>query len=116
MSDPNGSCAALDRFFDGELSADRADAFRDHLAACERCQRVLHGRMQEHSAIIPALTERARTAERERDALRPVVQAAERLADASRSRAFAQRRSVEQRIGDVNAAVTTLRRARKDGK
>lgn len=40
-------CTELDLFFDGELEADQAAAFRDHLASCERCQRVLHGRMQE---------------------------------------------------------------------
>ena len=40
-------CTELDLFFDGELEADRAAAFRDHLATCERCQRVLLGRMQE---------------------------------------------------------------------
>jgi hypothetical protein len=43
-------CTDLDEFFDGELAADQADAFRDHLATCERCQRVLHGRMQESVA------------------------------------------------------------------
>lgn len=67
-------CADLDEFFDGELTADQADAFRDHLATCERCQRVLHGRMQESvaarvsvprleqvapPAVAPAATERA---------------------------------------------------------
>ena len=49
-------CADLDEFFDGELAADQADAFRDHLATCERCQRVLHGRMQESVAVrVPAV-------------------------------------------------------------
>jgi Putative zinc-finger len=43
-------CTDLDIFFDGELDADQAAAFRDHLATCERCQRVLHGRMQEEVA------------------------------------------------------------------
>lgn len=43
-------CTDLDVFFDGELDADQAAAFRDHLATCERCQRVLHGRMQEEIA------------------------------------------------------------------
>lgn len=43
-------CADLDEFFDGELAADQADVFREHLATCERCQRVLHGRMQENVA------------------------------------------------------------------
>lgn len=40
-------CADLDEFFDGELAADQAARFCDHLATCERCQDVLHGRMQE---------------------------------------------------------------------
>jgi hypothetical protein len=44
-------CADLDEFFDGELAADQADAFRDHLADCERCQRVLDGRMQESIVV-----------------------------------------------------------------
>jgi len=40
-------CTELDLFFDGELDTAPAAAFRDHLASCERCQRVLLGRMQE---------------------------------------------------------------------
>lgn len=44
-------CADLDEFFDGELAADRADAFRIHLPSCERCQGVLLGRMQESMAV-----------------------------------------------------------------
>jgi hypothetical protein len=48
-------CADLDEFFDGELATDQADRFRDHLATCERCQDVLHGRMQESvAAQVPA--------------------------------------------------------------
>ena len=43
-------CTDLDEFFDGELAADQAAAFRDHLATCERCDRVLDGRMQERMA------------------------------------------------------------------
>jgi hypothetical protein len=43
-------CADLDEFFDGELAADQADAFRAHLPTCERCQDMLHGRMQETMA------------------------------------------------------------------
>lgn len=43
-------CADLDEFFDGELAADQAERFRNHLATCERCERVLDGRMQEHIA------------------------------------------------------------------
>jgi hypothetical protein len=49
-------CADLDEFFDGELAVDQASAFRDHLASCDRCQRVLHGRMQESVAVrVPAV-------------------------------------------------------------
>ena len=44
------ACTNLDAFFDAELYPDEADAFRVHLATCERCQRVLHGRMQEQVA------------------------------------------------------------------
>jgi hypothetical protein len=43
-------CTDLDSFFDGELEADQAAAFRDHLASCPRCQTVLHGRVQEEVA------------------------------------------------------------------
>lgn len=44
-------CAELDAYFDDELHADQADEFRAHLATCERCQRVLEGRMQEQVAV-----------------------------------------------------------------
>lgn len=40
-------CSNLDPFLDGELAADAAAEFQGHLASCERCQRVLRGRMQE---------------------------------------------------------------------
>jgi hypothetical protein len=40
-------CTDLDPFFDGELESHQAAAFRDHLVTCDRCQLVLHGRMQE---------------------------------------------------------------------
>lgn len=61
-------CTDLDEFFDGELPAALAEAFRDHLPTCERCQRVLEGRMQEsviarvpiapgEAALTPAVTE-----------------------------------------------------------
>ncbi|HMG54667.1 MAG TPA: zf-HC2 domain-containing protein, partial [Kofleriaceae bacterium] len=43
-------CADLDEFFDGELAPDQADEFRGHLVGCERCQRMLLGRMQEDLA------------------------------------------------------------------
>jgi len=38
--------AALDRFVDGELPAEEAERFRQHLAACPRCQAGLHERVQ----------------------------------------------------------------------
>lgn len=40
-------CGNLDPFFDGELPAEAAAGFQAHLVSCERCQRVLRGRMQE---------------------------------------------------------------------
>lgn len=43
-------CHDLDAFFDGELPQDQADAFRDHLLTCDRCQTLLLGRMQETTA------------------------------------------------------------------
>lgn len=45
------SCDDLDPFFDGELAAEAADTFRDHLGACERCQRALRGRMLEAAVV-----------------------------------------------------------------
>jgi tetratricopeptide (TPR) repeat protein len=39
------ACEQLDRFMDGELSAQEAQAFRDHLATCETCSLGLHGEM-----------------------------------------------------------------------
>jgi hypothetical protein len=47
-------CDDLDPFFDGELSGDRGQAFRVHLASCKRCQAVLHGRMLEAMVVEPA--------------------------------------------------------------
>ncbi|HYV46372.1 MAG TPA: zf-HC2 domain-containing protein [Myxococcaceae bacterium] len=38
--------AALDRFVDGELPPGEAEAFRQHLAGCDRCQASLHARVQ----------------------------------------------------------------------
>ena len=66
-------CTDLDEFFDGELPADQADAFREHLVSCERCQCVLEGRMQENIAarvaapvkvtrVVPALVAPGRAA------------------------------------------------------
>ncbi len=43
------SCTDLTEFFDGELPADRADAFRGHLAGCADCERRLEGKMQLHA-------------------------------------------------------------------
>jgi cellulose synthase operon protein C len=40
-------CDDLDTFVDGELPDDDAQAFRDHLAFCGRCQSALRGRMLE---------------------------------------------------------------------
>lgn len=39
-------CEQVQDFFAGELSAAAADAFRDHLADCERCQGELHELLQ----------------------------------------------------------------------
>ncbi len=45
------TCEQLDAFFDGELPTGEADAFRRHLATCERCQAVLRGRMMEAMVV-----------------------------------------------------------------
>jgi hypothetical protein len=50
-------CADIDLFFDHELDADQAAAFRDHLPGCARCQSVLDGRMQEFMAVQPPAIE-----------------------------------------------------------
>ncbi|HET7505647.1 MAG TPA: CHAT domain-containing protein [Kofleriaceae bacterium] len=47
----NERCDDLDQFFDRELGAEAAQAFREHLATCARCQRVLLGRMLEAAVI-----------------------------------------------------------------
>jgi Putative zinc-finger len=47
-------CDDLDTFFDGELAADRAAEFRDHLASCPRCQEALRGRMLEAAVVADA--------------------------------------------------------------
>lgn len=44
-------CDDLDLFFDRELETEAAQAFRDHLASCGRCQRVLQGRMLEAAVV-----------------------------------------------------------------
>ncbi len=63
-------CSHLDEFFDGELAAGDTDAFRAHLATCDRCQHALSGRMQEvmvageaaaTNVVIPIERARART-------------------------------------------------------
>jgi len=45
------ACPDLDVFFDGELGGAHAAEFRVHLGGCARCQRVLHGRVQEAMAL-----------------------------------------------------------------
>ncbi|HEY0193721.1 MAG TPA: zf-HC2 domain-containing protein, partial [Kofleriaceae bacterium] len=45
-------CNDLDLFFDRELEAAAADAFRDHLAGCASCQDGLEGRMLEAARLI----------------------------------------------------------------
>ncbi|HEU4730183.1 MAG TPA: CHAT domain-containing protein [Kofleriaceae bacterium] len=47
----NERCDDLDQFFDQELGAEAAQEFREHLATCARCQRVLLGRMLEAAVI-----------------------------------------------------------------
>jgi hypothetical protein len=42
----SGLCEYLDAFFDNRLSGREHAAFRDHLAACQRCQSDLHELMQ----------------------------------------------------------------------
>ena len=44
-------CDDLDLFFDRELETEAAQAFRDHLATCTRCQTVLQGRMLEAAVV-----------------------------------------------------------------
>jgi len=44
-------CDDLDLFFDRELETEASQAFRDHLATCARCQRVLQGRMLEAAVV-----------------------------------------------------------------
>ena len=48
MSTP---CDQLSAFSDGELSPAEADAFRDHLAGCERCQAALMDEVQASLAV-----------------------------------------------------------------
>lgn len=50
----NDRCNDLDLFFDGELVPSAAEAFRDHLGACEHCQNMLHGRMLEAAILCEA--------------------------------------------------------------
>lgn len=48
------SCDDLDPFFDGELPAEGAAAFREHLGGCARCERALRGRMLEALVVTPS--------------------------------------------------------------
>jgi hypothetical protein len=70
-------CADLDEFFDGELAAEQADAFREHLVTCERCQRILDGRMQESVTVRVPTTwiDRPATRARSAGAAAPVLAA-----------------------------------------
>jgi hypothetical protein len=45
------TCEQLDAFFDGELAADAAGEFRDHVASCPHCEAALHGRMLEAMVV-----------------------------------------------------------------
>jgi hypothetical protein len=47
----SSTCDHLDAFFDGELQADAAGAFRDHLASCPHCEAALRGRMLEAMVV-----------------------------------------------------------------
>lgn len=51
-------CSDLDPFFDQELARDAAQDFREHLASCCRCQRLLRGRMIEALMVSDAQIER----------------------------------------------------------
>ncbi len=53
------SCEQLDAFFDGELPAGEAAAFRDHLATCARCESALQGRMLEAMVVSSGSDQRA---------------------------------------------------------
>lgn len=46
-------CHDIGAFHDGELSADRAAAFRDHLAGCGACAAELHNLIQAEIAVGP---------------------------------------------------------------
>lgn len=41
------ACEHLDTFFDGDLDADEADAFRRHLTGCGHCAEQLAGLIQQ---------------------------------------------------------------------
>ncbi|HEX4453649.1 MAG TPA: zf-HC2 domain-containing protein [Kofleriaceae bacterium] len=45
------TCVQLDAFFDGEMPADAASAFRDHLASCPHCEAALRGRVLEAMVV-----------------------------------------------------------------
>lgn len=44
-------CGDLFLFFDGELPADRIEAFRDHLIDCQPCQAGLHDLVQLEAGV-----------------------------------------------------------------
>ena len=51
-------CSDLDPFFDQELPRDATREFREHLGCCDRCQRLLRGRMIEAAMVSDAQLER----------------------------------------------------------
>lgn len=109
-------CADLDEFFDGELPAGQADAFRGHLPTCERCQRVLHGRMQEDIAVRMPAERLGRTAvpRTERVVVPAVVSAVAAPAPAPtpiprpRPRAGTLRRAVAYAAAPILAAAAAI--------
>ena len=56
-------CLLVDSFFDGELSRDQADAFREHLVGCASCTRALGDRVA-FDAMVEARHEEAEGARR----------------------------------------------------
>ncbi len=48
-------CYDVDAFHDGELSTERADAFRLHLGTCVACESALHDRMQVSTMVSSAV-------------------------------------------------------------
>lgn len=60
-------CASLDVFVDGELDAPSADAFREHLPGCGKCQAGLEERLQ-MDALAARAVEKAKAARQPHDA------------------------------------------------